>query len=100
MKVKIKGYITARVDLIQQPPVMEYIFTNADMEFLSDKYSVYKTICEHEIEVEVPDDLDTRQVRITALKIEEQKLRAEFGKRITEIEDQISKLTAIECNHE
>ena len=100
MKVKIKGYVTAKVNLIAHPPVMGYILAEADMEFLSDKYFIYKTICEHEIEVEVPDDLDIRQVRITALKIEEQKLRAEFGKRITEIEDQISKLTAIECNHE
>ena len=51
---------------------------------------------EHTITVEVPDDFDPRPQQVAALEAEKQKARAEFQKRITEIDRQIQSLLAIE----
>ena len=53
-------------------------------------------IKEHTITVEVPDDFDPRPQQVAALEAEKQKARAEFQKRITEINRQIQSLMAIE----
>ena len=51
---------------------------------------------EHTTTVEVPDDFDPRPQQVAALEAEKQKARAEFQKRITEIDRQIQSLLAIE----
>ena len=51
---------------------------------------------EHTTTVEVPDDFDPRPQQVAALEAEKQKARAEFQKRITEIDRQIQSLMAIE----
>ena len=51
---------------------------------------------EHLTTVEVPDDFDPRPQQVAALEAEKQKARAEFQKRITEIDRQIQSLMAIE----
>ena len=53
-------------------------------------------ICEQEIEVEVPDDFDPRAQQIAALEKQKQKVMAEYQKTVTEINDRISKLQALE----
>lgn len=53
-------------------------------------------IREVSFEVEVPDDFDPRPAKVAALTTEKQKVRAEFAKRITELDEQINKLLAIE----
>ena len=53
-------------------------------------------ICEQEIEIEVPDDFDPRAQQIAALEKEKQKVMADYQKTVTEINDRISKLQALE----
>ena len=53
-------------------------------------------VTEHTTTVEVPDDFDPRPQQVAALEAEKQKARAEFQKRITEIDRQIQSLMAIE----
>ena len=53
-------------------------------------------ICEQEIEVEVPDDFDPRAQQIAALVLQKQKVMADYQKTVTEINDRISRLQAIE----
>ena len=51
---------------------------------------------EQEIEIEVPDDYDPRAQKIAALEKQKQKVMAEYHKTVTEINERISKLQAIE----
>jgi hypothetical protein len=51
---------------------------------------------EHSIEVEIPDDFDPRPQQIAALDEQIAKTRAEFTARINELQDQKSRLLAIE----
>ena len=53
-------------------------------------------VCEQEIEVEVPDDFDPRAQQIAALEKQKQKVMADYHKTVTEINDRISKLQALE----
>ena len=53
-------------------------------------------IGEHEIEFEVPDDFDPRARQIAALEKKKQKAMADYQKTVTEINEQISKLQALE----
>jgi len=56
----------------------------------------YTFVCEQDIELEVPDNYDPRAQQIVALKEKRQKVMADFQKSVTEINDQISKLQALE----
>ena len=57
----------------------------------------YRThIHEQEIEIEVPDHYDPRAQKIAALEKEKQKMMADYQKTVTEINDRISKLQALE----
>jgi hypothetical protein len=49
-----------------------------------------------EIEIEVPDNYDPRAQKIEALEKQKQKVMAEFHKTVTDINEKISKLQAIE----
>lgn len=53
-------------------------------------------VCETEIEIEVPDDYDPRAQQIAALEKEKQKIMADYQKNVTEINDRINKLQALE----
>jgi hypothetical protein len=53
-------------------------------------------VCEQEIEIEVPDDFDPRAQQIAALEKQKQKVMAEYQKTVTEINERINKLQAIE----
>ena len=57
-------------------------------------YRVY--LWEQEIEIEVPDKYDPRAKQIAALEKQKQKMMAEYQKTVTEINDRISKLQALE----
>jgi hypothetical protein len=56
----------------------------------------YTFIGEQEIEIEVPDNYDPRAQKIEALQKQKQKIMADYQKTVTEINDRISKLQAIE----
>lgn len=51
---------------------------------------------EQEIEIEVPDDYDPRAQKIAALEKHKQKIMADYQKTVTEINERISKLQALE----
>ena len=49
-----------------------------------------------EIEIDVPDDYDPRAQQVAALEALKQKVMADYHKSVTEINDRISKLLALE----
>ena len=49
-----------------------------------------------EIEIEVPDNYDPRAQKVAALEKYKQKVMADYHKTVTEINDRISKLQALE----
>ena len=56
----------------------------------------YTFVCEQDIEMVVPDNYDPRAQQIAALEKHKQKVMADYQKTVTEINDRISKLTALE----
>lgn len=53
-------------------------------------------IGEQEIEIDVPDNYDPRAQQIAVLEKKKQKIMADFTKTLTEINNHISKLQALE----
>jgi len=53
-------------------------------------------VCSQEIEIEVPDDYDPRAQQIAALEKQKQNVMAEYQKNVTEINERINKLQALE----
>jgi hypothetical protein len=51
---------------------------------------------EQQIEIDVPDDYDPRAQKIAALEKQKQKVMADYQKTVTEINNRISKLQALE----
>lgn len=51
---------------------------------------------EQEVEVEVPDDYDPRAQQIAALEKRKQEVMADYQKMVTDINEKISKLQALE----
>jgi hypothetical protein len=51
---------------------------------------------QQEIEIEVPDNYDPRAQKIEALQKKKEKIMADYQKTVTEINERISKLQAIE----
>ena len=49
-----------------------------------------------EVEIEVPDNYDPRAQQVAALEALKQKVMADYHKSVTEINDRISKLLALE----
>ena len=89
MKVQIKGWIVFG---------MYEWDTNARYNFFDYKPSgaTHVPICEHTIEIDVPEDADPREQIATNLQNKKRALEAEFHKRVTEINQQIQSLLAIE----
>ena len=54
------------------------------------------TVCKHSITFELPEKFNPNDQFIAKLEAEKQKIRAEFQKRITDIDRQISEFQAIE----
>jgi hypothetical protein len=53
-------------------------------------------ICAQEVEVEVPDNYDPRAQQVAALEKRKQKVMADYQKTVTDINEKISKLQALE----
>lgn len=49
------------------------------------------------LELEVPDDFDPREQQVAALRRQKDKIAAEFTARVTELQEQINKLLALEA---
>jgi len=56
----------------------------------------YTYVCQQEIELEVPDNYDPRAQQIAALEAQKTKAMADYQKSVTEINERISKLQALE----
>lgn len=59
-----------------------------------DEHRTY--VCEQEIEIEVPDDYDPRAQMIEALQEKKRKIMADYQKMVTEINERINNLQALE----
>jgi len=53
-------------------------------------------VCEQEVEIEVPDNYDPRAQQIAALEKQKQNVMADYQKMVTEINERISNLQALE----
>jgi len=56
----------------------------------------YTFVCEQDIELDIPDNYDPRAQQIAALEAQKTKAMADYQKSVTDINDRISKLTALE----
>lgn len=97
--IEIKGWIYASVS--EYSDKLSYEFNVNDFEKwarneLGGNWARYRKIMPHTITVEVPSDIDPRSLMLAALERERENVRAELGRRIAEINDKISKVTAIE----
>ena len=63
-----------------------------------DNYRTY--VGEQEIEIEVPDNYDPRAQKIVALEKQKQNVMAEYQKTVTEINERINKLQALEYTND
>ena len=90
MKTTITGYIVATQYSWESKPSFTF-------QWYEPKQKDTVVVCPHSFDFEVPDNFDIRIGMVANLERERQKLREELGMRITEIEKQISELTAIGC---
>ena len=56
----------------------------------------YTFVCKQEIEMDVPDNYDPRAQQIASLEAQKTKAMADYQKSVTDINDRISKLQALE----
>jgi hypothetical protein len=54
-------------------------------------------VCPTEVNAEVPDDFDPRTGLVKNLEAEKKRVRAEFNKRVTEIDRQIQTYLALDA---
>lgn len=95
--IEIKGWIWAKPSFDGRE--VEYSFDDFDFEAATKRgtsnFGEYRRVCEHTVIAEVPEDIDPRQMRIDQLEAERTALRAKFQMRLTEIQEEISKLQAL-----
>ena len=90
MKVKITAYI----HYLKYSWDDEGKFEVFSFKFDDDDSRTY--VGEQEIEVDVPDNYDPRAQQIAALEKHKQKVMADYQKMVTDINEKISKLQALE----
>lgn len=91
MKVQIKGYIT------YEKPWRKDDHGFKLMSFDPTGVSTgYVLVREQMFEVEVPDNFDPRPQMVQELEAEKEKARADFAKRVMEIDKRINELLALE----
>ena len=90
MKIKIKIYIHyQKYEWENEGEYLVYSY-----KFDDTNYRAY--ICEQEIEIEVPANYDPRAQQIAALIKQKEKAMADYQNTVSEINDRISKLQALE----
>jgi len=104
VKISIPGFIYAKgtrhfdmkkARYVEGP---EYSF-HSHNELSGEYFKDYALVGPHEIVAEIDDSFDPRQQLVKNLEAEKRRLKAEFGKRVTEIDRQIQTYLAIEVNH-
>lgn len=105
MKISIPGFIYAKgtkhfdMKLSRYVEGPEYSFHTSDTLGGSEYWRDHALVGPHEIIAEIPDSFDPRQQLVKNLEAEKRRLKAEFGKRVTEIDRQIQTYLAIEVRH-
>ena len=94
MKITVKGFVFWKKGY-QEEGVFELLPWDC-REWGEDNNGGRVFVKEHTTEVEIPDDFDPRPHQVAAFIAEKQKARADFLKRVTEIDRQIQSLLAIE----
>jgi hypothetical protein len=69
-------------------------FNICSLKMDDSEYQTY--VGAQELEIEVPDNYDPRVQKISALEQRKQKVMADYQKTVTEINERISKLQALE----
>lgn len=99
MQIEIKGWIFAKPHDYENRVVFEFSQFDYEEQAKSDygheSWVGYRKIGAHSIMVDVPGDLDPIQLKIAGLEAKRDFMRAQFTKRISEINEQISKLQAL-----
>lgn len=90
MKIKLTAHIHYTKYAWEEKGEFQIMFVRLNDE----EHRTY--VCEQEVEVEVPDDYDPRAQQISALEKQKKKAMADFQKTMSEINDRISRLQAIE----
>lgn len=90
MKIKITAHVHYLKYSWEDKGEFEVFSFKAD----DDSHRTY--VCEQEVEVEVPDNYDPRAQQIAALEKQKQKVMADYQKMVTDINEKISKLQALE----
>ncbi|MGA4275609.1 hypothetical protein ACI2VH_02765 [Ralstonia nicotianae] len=94
--IEIKGYIHAVLHAYTPDEIGYHFSACEDMSFMNSEMTTYVLVQPHTVVAEIPDrEIDYRTVRVAALEKEREKVRAELGRRITEINNEISKLQAL-----
>lgn len=105
MKISIPGFIYAKgtkhfdMKLSRYVEGQEYSFHTTDNLGGGEYFREYVVACPHEIIAEVPETFDPRQQLVKNLEAEKRRLKAEFGKRVTEIDRQIQTYLALTVSH-
>jgi hypothetical protein len=94
MKVKATVYVHYLKYDWQDEGVYEIFSFTAD----DDDHRTF--VCEQEIEIDVPDGYDPRAQKIAALEKKKQKVMADYQSTVTEINERINKLQALEYTNE
>jgi hypothetical protein len=90
MKIKLTAHIHYRKYAWEKEGEYQIIYVRLpDEETLT-------YVCKQEVEIEVPDDHDPRAQQIAALENKKQEVMAHHQKTITDINEKISKLQALE----
>ena len=90
--MKIKTTVHIYFSKYSWEPKGEYLVLYAKID--DTEHQTY--VCSQEIEIEVPEDFDPRAQKIAALEAQKTKAMADYHKTVTEINERISKLTALE----
>lgn len=96
-KHTINGFITYRDSPYTEKPEVQFLTYDPRQYDKDEKYPRI-VLREHSFEIEVADDFDPRPGMIESLKQTQAELRAEFIKRVTDIERRIGELQAISYN--
>ena len=89
MKVTKPGFVYQSVSSYSGPT--DFLWFEFDCEM-----DGYVLVCPYELSFELPEDFDLQSHKIKALKDKKQKATADFQLLVTQIDRQISELTAIE----
>lgn len=89
--VEIKGWIVFDTYYAKNPEIWPSPYRFTDLDFTEGI-----KVKQHAITVDVPADFDPRPGMVQELEIKRRKLQAEFAKRVSEIDAEISKLQALE----